>query len=347
VVPLCVPAQPSGSAGQSDALPAARNSVSHASQAMMDGSLTFSTCLELLEEHFSRPCLQESHTDSAVSYEDAYFNLGAFSFDNGARSGIFQRTEQFSDVLRFLNAFMQLQFPSATWTSLCISHNVRTLLHTDAGNAPFSLNHTVSLGNFVGGQVWMSPPLSSDATLVEAPAGSLSASLQLPAGTLGEQVDTWHKAVSFPCEAYHCTTPWQGDRWVLTAYTCRDMASFPSSQQAHLRSLGFPLTVGAVQPTMVTPSPANAPPQMEIFLDLCCGASAPISSAMSNAGIHCLQVDLLAAEELDMLCDSTYDSLLRLAFSGVVRYAHASPPCRDYSRLKLKPGGPAAIRTPE
>ncbi|CAE7294869.1 unnamed protein product, partial [Symbiodinium sp. CCMP2456] len=100
-------------------------------------------------EHFSRPCLQASHADSAVSYDDAYFNLGAFSFDNGARSGIFQRTEQFSDVLRFLNAFMQLQFPSATWTSLCVSHNVLTLLHTDAGN------------------VWMSPPWSSAATLVE------------------------------------------------------------------------------------------------------------------------------------------------------------------------------------
>ncbi|CAE7273551.1 unnamed protein product, partial [Symbiodinium sp. KB8] len=53
-------------------------------KAMMEGSLTFSTCLELLEEHFSKPCLQASYNDSAVSYEDAYFNLGAFSFESGS-----------------------------------------------------------------------------------------------------------------------------------------------------------------------------------------------------------------------------------------------------------------------
>ena len=58
-------------------------------------------------------------------------------------------------------------------------------------------------------------------------------------------------------------------------------------------------------------------------------------------------VDLLGAEPLDILQDKTYDSLLRLAFSGLVRCAHASHPCRDCSRLKLRPGGPPAIRTPE
>ena len=314
---------------------------------MMEGSLTFSTCLELLEEHFSRPYLQSSHNDSAVSYEDAYFNLGAFSFDSGSRSGIFQRTEQFSEILRFLNAFMQLQFPSATWTSLCISHNVRTLLHTDAGNAPGSLNHTVSLGNFIGGQVWICPPLSAEAELVEPPPGSSSKLTQLPASTLGEQVETWHRATSFPCDSHHCTMPWQGDRWVLTAYTCRDISTFPRSQQVHLRSLGFPLLIVTEQQARPAQIPATVTPHMEFFLDLCCGASAPLSSSLAHVGIHCLQVDLLAAEGLDMLSDATYDSLLRLAFSGVVRYAHASPPCRDYSRLKLRPGGPAAIRTPE
>ena len=58
-----------------------RNSVSHASQAMMEGSLTFSTCLELLEEHFSRPCLASSLTTTPrYPHDDAYFNLGAFLF---------------------------------------------------------------------------------------------------------------------------------------------------------------------------------------------------------------------------------------------------------------------------
>ena len=33
--------------------------------------------------------------------------------------------------------------------------------------------------------------------------------------------------------------------------------------------------------------------------------------------------------------------------SGIVAYAGASPSCCEYSRLKLKPGGPQALRTPE
>ncbi|CAE7250901.1 Manba, partial [Symbiodinium sp. CCMP2592] len=135
-VPLSVPAQPSGSAGATSALPKARAPVSDAASALSEGSLDFATCLELLAQYFSIPFNSSSHCpDNAIAASEAYFNLGAFAFDNGARSGIFQGTEQFSDVLRFLNAFMQLQFPEASWSSLCVSHNVRTRLHTDSGNA--------------------------------------------------------------------------------------------------------------------------------------------------------------------------------------------------------------------
>ena len=45
----------------------------------------------------------------------------------------------------------------------------------------------------------------------------------------------------------------------------------------------------------------------------------------SSKGISCISVDLLGNESLDLLRDSTYDDLLRLAFLGVIRYAHASP----------------------
>ncbi|CAE7283540.1 unnamed protein product, partial [Symbiodinium sp. CCMP2592] len=171
VVPLSVPAQPSGSAGATSALPKAGAPVSSASLAISEGSLDFATCLELLAQYFSIPFIDAAGpTDNAIDASGAYFNLGAFSFDNGTRSGIFQRTEQFSDVLRFLNAFMQLQFPGASWSSLCVSHNVRTRLHTDAGNASGTLNHTVSLGNFSGGEIWISPALDPSAANIPAPS---------------------------------------------------------------------------------------------------------------------------------------------------------------------------------
>ncbi|CAE7243908.1 unnamed protein product [Symbiodinium sp. CCMP2592] len=202
-VPLSVPAQPSGSAGATSALPKASAPVSSASLALSEGSLDFATCLELLAQYFSIPFIDAAGpADNAIDASEAYFNLGAFAFDNGTRSGIFQRTEQFSDVLRFLNAFMQLQFPS---------------------------------------EVWLGPALDPAAANVPAP---LEAS---------------------------------------------------SEDNTHV----------------------------EIFLDICCG------------------------EQLDLLHDDTYDHLLRLCFSGIVRLAHGSPPCKEYSRLKLRPGGPAAIRSPE
>ncbi|CAE7270674.1 unnamed protein product [Symbiodinium sp. CCMP2592] len=348
VVPLSVPAQPSGSAGATSALPKASAPVSSASLAISEGSLDFATCLELLAQYFSIPFIDAAGpTDNAIDASGAYFNLGAFSFDNGTRSGIFQRTEQFSDVLRFLNAFMQLQFPGASWSSLCVSHNVRTRVHTDAGNASGTLNHTVSLGNFSGGEVWINPALDPSAANVPAPLEASSEAHRADNAGKGELRDTWHSPLSFSCESLHCTMPIQGDRWVLTAYTCRNLHSFDTKSLAHLRSLGFPL------PPVPTSLPQATPPELkdnthvEIFLDICCGASHPLTTAISSCGIICLPIDLLGEEQLDLLHDDTYDHLLRLCFSGIVRFAHGSPPCKEYSRLKLRPGGPAAIRSPE
>ncbi|CAE7896988.1 Plscr3, partial [Symbiodinium necroappetens] len=96
--------------------------------------------------------------------------------------------------------------------------------------------------------------------------------------------------------------------------------------------------------TFCTPTDAGAP---GFFLDVCCGANAPLSESLRKSGIQCICVDALGSEPLDLLDDKTYDSILRLAFSGTVRMAHAAPPCKEYSRLKLRPGGPRAVRSPD
>ena len=62
----------------------------------------------------------------AITQADAYFNLGALAFSSAQNS--------FSDIVRLLNSFLLLRFPGCSWSSICVSHNVRTLLHTDAGN---------------------------------------------------------------------------------------------------------------------------------------------------------------------------------------------------------------------
>ena len=84
-----------------------------------------------------------------------------------------------------------------------------------------------------------------------------------------------------------------------------------------------------------------------IFLDICCGLNAPLSSAVSQLSGDIMQFDILIHSSDDLLDNQCYERLLRVCASGIVAYAGASPSCCEYSRLKLKPGGPPALRTPE
>ena len=74
----------------------------------------------------------------------------------------------------------------------------------------------------------------------------------------------------------------------------------------------------------------------KIFLDLCAGASRPLSSAALLASFMVLSVDTLCGDALDLLCDSTFELLLRICFSGVVWFACASPPCGSSLRSSFE-----------
>ncbi|CAE7307255.1 unnamed protein product [Symbiodinium sp. CCMP2592] len=84
------------------------------------------------------------------------------------------------------------------------------------------------------------------------------------------------------------------------------------------------------------------------FLDICSGAGAPVSAAMQTLGKDCFQpVDIIHCQDFDLLDDEFFAQLLALCSSGVVGAAIASPPCGEFSLLKLRPGGPPPCRTPE
>ena len=85
----------------------------------------------------------------------------------------------------------------------------------------------------------------------------------------------------------------------------------------------------------------------KIFLDICSGSERPLSRAIQQLGLPNLAIDILIDQRMDILDDFFYEQLLRLCGSGVVGYAGASPSCTEYSLLKLRPGGPRPIRTPE
>lgn len=83
-----------------------------------------------------------------------------------------------------------------------------------------------------------------------------------------------------------------------------------------------------------------------IFLDICCGVNSPLSNAVQKLQGDHMRFDLLVHSGDDLLNASSYERLLRLCASGIVAYTAASPSCCEYSRLKLLPNGPPALRTP-
>ncbi|CAE7784998.1 unnamed protein product [Symbiodinium sp. CCMP2592] len=128
-------------------------------------------------------------------------------------------------------------------------------------------------------------------------------------------------------------------------------------QRALLPSTIYSSAVGAATPLQPKICP-DLPPLPDsdfdcesisgrFFLDICSGAGAPVSAAMQALGKDCFQpVDIIHCQDLDLLDDAFFARLLALCSSGVVGAAIASPPCGEFSVLKLRPGGPPPCRTP-
>ena len=106
--------------------------------------------------------------------------------------------------------------------------------------------------------------------------------------------------------------------------------------------------VSPVSPTVLSPShPVFHTGDGKIFLDICSGATRPLSKAILAQHGDVLAFDILLDSRMDLLNDQSYEQLLRICSSGQVAYGAASPSCAHYSRLKLHRPGPKALRTPE
>ena len=102
--------------------------------------------------------------------------------------------------------------------------------------------------------------------------------------------------------------------------------------------------------SVVTPSPSaglNPFQHLRIFLDVCAGSSRPLSKALQHYNIDLLSFDILLDSSMDLLDDAVFLQLLKLCASGVVAYGAFSPSCGEYSRLKLREGGPPPLRDPD
>ena len=106
---------------------------------------------------------------------------------------------------------------------------------------------------------------------------------------------------------------------------------------------------GPLQACLAAPTPSAVPlPSCKLFVDLFAGASAPLSAALAALGLARLEpLDKLHGCAFDLLDDAQYSNLCGLACSGIVGAASAAPPCAPFSRVRLRPGGPLPVRTPQ
>ena len=108
-------------------------------------------------------------------------------------------------------------------------------------------------------------------------------------------------------------------------------------------TMDIPATISNHSQDILTPWSCKG---TKIFVDICSGDSRPLSAAIEALGLPALSIDILLDSRMDLLDDQFLEQLLRLCGSGIVGYTGASPSCTEYSLLKLRPGGPKALRTP-
>ena len=96
-----------------------------------------------------------------------------------------------------------------------------------------------------------------------------------------------------------------------------------------------------------SPQPSQTPRQPRFFLAIFAGVHAPVSRAAAEQGLDRFQpLDIMSHSSHDILLDPMFEALLKLCWSGCIGLLMGAPPCKEYSRLKMKPGGPPALRTP-
>ena len=140
----------------------------------------------------------------------------------------------YPEVVRYLNGFVKAQCPEHVWTTLYVTKNASLPIHRDLRNAKGLPVCVRALGDFVGGGLWVEGDGNS------GPVGKV-----LPSGDrkFGFVHDVKSSPAVFSGERWHVAETWEGEaRWVISAFTPRDVAATTCDHWKELDELGFPAT---------------------------------------------------------------------------------------------------------
>ena len=182
-------------------------------------------------------------------------------------------------------------FPLGTWSSICISQNEVLKIHRDTSNEPGTLNYTVTLGDFQGGGLLLESPTGSKALYVDA--------LQKP--LLFSVVHTKEAPLAFDGNLWHGTESFIGNRWVITAYTCKYLASFKTEDISAFLNWGFPLpgVAATSEPRSKPTPPIPSPPLPSKFcLVICSLRASEIQAGFTTFGVPHVCVECLENDSI-------------------------------------------------
>ena len=261
----------------------------------------------LLRMHFSEPAVnRRSSIFGGVTSEAQYFNVGAFSV--GDNFGITRLSYKVSGILHELNNLLKKCFPGRTWSAICINHNEPVGIHCDVNNEPGSLNCTLALGSFSGGELWL-----------EDSMGSLVRTLPSGKEARGRLCTTLKSPFCFDASRFHQVEPWQGDRWSIICYTTRCLDSLDPVLLSELREWGFPLPGDSLEhafPQETNPSAREDPRPAKLAFLVGALASSELSPRCISSSIPHLLLPVHDVWPKGQL----RDWLLRATFEGVVGF---------------------------
>ena len=205
-----------------------------AKRARIDKDFSQHTCAkiirELCEKWGSEGQRQAMKTGKTVV-------LGAYSFSGF--HGVTNRSHVFSEVTRYFNAYLKNAGAQGRWSSLSVALNTTPTLHRDSHNWAVEDNMIISLGDYVGGRLWV----ENDANGQDATENADVHTVSLPNGNklTGTFMTTKDKLCYFDPSRRHYVEEWTGERMTITAYGVRGVPQLGREQRDLLRSFGFPL----------------------------------------------------------------------------------------------------------
>ena len=240
---------------------------------------------EFMCAHFapSFPEARPKSTGGHFARRRQYPLLHSGALREGDKFGVTNHTDHFPCAAQFLFSWMCHFFPGASWTSIAVSAESLDV-HADHKNEPSTLNHTISVGPFHGGSLWLSDAKGHTFRL------DPSTGRELP----GVTVCTHMEPFSFDGSQPHATCEWSGQRWALTAYTVVGFADAPAQVRDKLQRLGVPFPCQSVSSSIVecvTPE-SQRPPARQVM--------------MSTGSLRCRGIPLGSSRVV--LGDSTHDS---------------------------------------